>query len=190
MTRRPAFKPRLREQMRLNELSMLAQGMQPNDVADLRAAGEYLLPKQRKRLGPDVESVARDARAMRAADDTEAPVIAAVSELLATHPRVLLAGRANTGAIKYRAKSGKDVPIWFYRILTHSNNDMTLTDFWGFLRDGKPFCLEAKRPLWKEPREPREFRQAAFIQLIKNIGGRGGFVRSVIEAQEIIEGVA
>ncbi len=112
--------------------------------------------------------------------DLEKHVIRAVSELLAVHPKVLFAVRQNSGGASYEAKSGRYAPIFFYHILT--SQPVTITDFWGLLRDGRPFALEAKRPSWKEPREPREFKQAAFLMLIRNCGGVGQFVRSADEA--------
>lgn len=114
----------------------------------------------------------------------EADVIRAVSELLATHPKVLWACRQNSGAASYEAKTGRYAPVYFYKILTRQ--DITITDFWGFMRDGRVFAIEAKRPGWKEAREPREFKQAAFLLMVRNMGGIGGFVTSLDEANALL----
>ena len=113
--------------------------------------------------------------------DNENHVIREVSELLAVHPKVLFAVRQNSGGASYEAKSGKYAPLMFYRILT--SQDVTVTDFWGIMRDGRMLALEAKRRDWKEPKEDREFRQAAFLMLVRNCGGIGAFVRGTDEAK-------
>lgn len=118
--------------------------------------------------------------------DLEKYVIRAVSQLLAVHPKVLFGVRQNSGGASYEHSSGAYKPIHFYQILT--SQPVTITDFWGILRDGRPFCLEAKRPSWKEPSNDREMRQALFISLIQNCGGVGGFVRSADQANEVLNG--
>lgn len=118
--------------------------------------------------------------------DLEKHVVRAVSELLAVHPKVLFAVRQNSGGASYEHSSGAYKPIHFYQILT--SQPVTIVDFWGFMKDGRPLALEAKRPSWKEPKEDREFRQAMFLMLIRNIGGIGAFVRSSEEANEALNG--
>lgn len=117
-------------------------------------------------------------------NDTEAPVLAAVGELLAAHPQVLLAVRQNSGGAVYE-KDGREIPVWFYK-LVRKPQDITFTDYWGFMRDGRPFAIECKRPSFREPRTPREKRQQAFIQMVEAIGGFGAFVRSADEAQKCL----
>lgn len=114
------------------------------------------------------------------AEDTEAPVLAAVSELLHFHPRVLFAIRQNSGAAFDGTK-----PIWFYRIVKRPR-DFTLTDFWGVTTDNLPWAIECKRPSWREPRTERELKQQAFIRIVQESGGIGAFVRSVEEAQKCL----
>lgn len=121
-------------------------------------------------------------------EDSEGPVLRAVGELLAVHPQVLLAVRQNSGAMPYE-RDGKQIPVWFYKILREPEN-ITLSDYWGFLVDARPFALECKRPSWRGPSSEREVKQLAFIQMFKRLGGIGGFVRSVAEAQRILEEVA
>lgn len=118
-------------------------------------------------------------------EDLEKHVISAVGELLSLHPKVLLAVRQNTGSLPYD-REGKPVPIWFYKLL-RTPEEMTVTDFWGLLRDGRPLALEAKRPSWKWSGDDRELKQRAFIQMVEAIGGVGGFVRSAEEAQAILQ---
>ena len=194
MRARRTFRPRLRDTVAANMRALQMLGATDEDIAGHEASIEPYLQKQR---GP------RKPRDPSVADQTEAPVIAAVSELLATHPQVAFACRQNAGAFTYQTKAGRTAPVFFFKLLKHSKDDLTLTDFWGFLQvrnlveptDGLrvelhrviPFAIEAKRPSWKEPREPREFRQAAFIMLIRNLGGVGGFVRSADEAARILE---
>ena len=117
-------------------------------------------------------------------DDQESLVIQAVSDLLKAHPDVCFAVRQNTGAVQ----SG-DARYWFYRILRAPvvNYDITLTDFWGFRRDGRPFALECKRPSWKgNSLTERESKQYEFIMLCREMHGMGGFCRSAAEAEAIL----
>ena len=177
MTKRLGFKPPYREQLRRNEASSrfyaLSAGVEPEP--------SKLKPK-RERAAPR---------------DLEGPVVAAISELLAVHPNVLFACRQNSGMASYEAASGKYAPVHFYRILTHGK-ELTLPDFWGILRAdpsqpsfaGVPhrfLAIEAKAPGFKEPRTDREFRQANFLALVRNCGGRAGFACSAEDAQRIIE---
>lgn len=117
----------------------------------------------------------------------EKEVLAAVGDLLESHPQVLLAIRQNSGAMPYESH-GRLVPVWFYKILRRPE-DLTIVDYWGFLRSGKPFAMECKRADWKgpSPTDKREMKQQAFIRMIECIGGVGGFVRSADEAQAILQ---
>jgi len=129
---------------------------------------------------PMAQSVIAPKRAYTKPDleDTEAPVLAAVGELLHYHPQVLLAIRQNSGA----AQTETGAPIWFFKVF-RSPPEFTLTDYWGFLRDGRPFAFECKRPSFTTPRTERELKQQSHIHLIESIGGISGFVRSAQEAQ-------
>ncbi len=109
-------------------------------------------------------------RSRAAPRDLEGPVVKAISELLAVHPRILFAVRQNTGSASYEAKSGKYAPVQFYRKLTHGG-EITITDFWGILKDGRMFACEAKAPGFKGPRTDREMAQANFLALVRNAGG-------------------
>ena len=114
-------------------------------------------------------------------------VIREVGELLAVHPAVAFAARQNSGGASYEAKSGKYAPLMFYRILTHPKNELTIVDFWGFMKDGRMLALEAKRRDWKGPKEEREFKQAAFLMLVRNCGGIADFVRGTDEALALLD---
>lgn len=117
-------------------------------------------------------------------EDLERHVLNAVGEYLSAHPQVLLAVRQNSGSMPYD-RNGRAVPVWFYKLL-RSPDDVTITDYWGFLRDGRPYAIEAKRPSWKWAGSEREIKQRAFIQMIEAIGGVGGFVRGLDEARVLI----
>ena len=137
------------------------------------------IPTVRKRRSVDNSTVARP---------LEADVVSACAELLAIHPKVLFAVRQNSGAASYEASSGKWAPVWFYKVVTRQ--PVTITDFWGILRDGRMLAIECKRPGWREPRGDREMRQALFLSLVQNCGGVGGFVTCINQLKEMLDGVA
>ena len=134
------------------------------------------LPPKRERVKRPVDG--------RAAHDIEAPVIAAVGELLAVHPHVLLAVRQNSGAMPYE-RDGRLVPVWFYKLI-RCPEKLTIVDYWGFLKDARPFAIECKRPSWKEPETERELKQRAYLDMIASLGGVSGFVRSADEARALL----
>ena len=161
-------RPSLREQLLSSEraLNFMAAAADKPPV-------DFHIPPKRERRAPDPA-------------DSEAPVVAAVGELLAAHPQVLFAVRQNSGAMHVPSRINERlVPIWFYRVVRAPEN-VTLPDYWGFLRDCRAFAIECKRPSWKKPHDDRERRQAAYIQMIEAIGGVGGFVRSADEAQALL----
>ena len=181
--RRMKFKPKLRDTMLANARALeFWAGAAPPEKA--KAAEEFVAsalaaippaPKRRA-TGVDIDSIHGTKRA--APTQLEAPVVKAIGELLAVHPKVLFAVRQNTGAASYEAASGKYAPVEFYRMVTHSKKDMTITDFWGILRDGRMLAIEAKAPGWNKPTTDREFRQAAFLSMVRNCGGIGIFATS------------
>ncbi len=126
-------------------------------------------------------------RAAPSPEDSEGPVLAAVGDLLEVHPQVLLAVRQNSGSMPYE-RDGKLIPVWFYKILREPE-ELTLTDYWGFLSSGRAFAIECKRPSWKRVSTEREERQLAFIRMVQKTGGCGGFVRSADDALQIIRGL-
>lgn len=176
---------------RTNRAVMLAQISDPAQrarfEADFPESNMKALPKKRGPRAPqpqfpgvDIDAVHRKFQS----EDVEAPVLKAVGELLAVHPRVLFAVRQNTGAMHYE-RDGRPVPIWFYRIV-RKPEDMTIVDFWGLLRDGKPFAFECKKPSWTKPTKDHELKQAAFLRMIECIGGVSRFVTDVRQADEAL----
>lgn len=115
--------------------------------------------------------------------ELEASVINEVSSLLAHHPRVLFAVRQNSGAAYLTGRGGKDVPVWFYRVIA-STAKMRISDFWGILCDGRLFGFECKRRSWTKPVDQREFEQLQFLMMIQESGGIGRFVTC---AEDVIE---
>lgn len=163
--RRPSLRETLEANNKADAFLAAMAGVQPR--------GQAFVPEKRKYTKPSP-------------DDSEAPVVAAVAEYLAVHPKVLFAVRQNSGALAYD-KGGRSVPIWFYRAVRVPES-MTIVDFWGFLRTGRPFAFEVKRPSWTGDvrREGREMKQRAFMNMIECIGGVGGFVRSVDDVERLL----
>jgi hypothetical protein len=118
-------------------------------------------------------------------DDTEAPVIKAVGELLAAHPLVLFAVRQNSGAMYYENSQRQQVPVWFYR-WARSRVKMRITDYWGLLIGGRMLAIECKKPSWTKPTDDREREQQAFIMTVRANGGAGGFATCVEDAERIL----
>lgn len=168
--RRRSARPSLRDTLTANNAADNFYA----SMAGVAPRGQAAVAPKRERAAPDP-------------NDSEAPVKNAVSELLAQHPQVLFAVRQNSGSLAYQGANGRAIPVWFYK-LVRAPEHVTVTDFWGFLRDGKPYALECKRPSWKWPKTPsdREVKQRAFIQMIEAIGGVGGFVRSADEAKAVL----
>lgn len=118
--------------------------------------------------------------------ELEDPVKKAISHLLAVHPAVLCAVRQNGGAAMMPGKSGKEFPLYFYRVIREPS-DITIVDFTGFLKDGRPFAIEAKRPGWHYTSQKRERQQQNYITMITDFAhGVGGFATSVNEAVSIL----
>ena len=126
----------------------------------------------------------RKPRQMSDANELEAAVMREVATVIAKHPKVLFAVRQNSGG----AYDQHGVPIYFYRWLRLNGHDMTLTDVWGVTTTGKPFALEAKRRNWTRVSGPREEKQREFIDVVRSVGGIGGFVTSGEQAREILDG--
>lgn len=169
MARKLSFKPSHRDTLRANDAAI-------KHLA--RMSGKPVPPEMLNNLPPKRERAAPR--------QLEAPVVAAISSLLAIHPKVLFAVRQNSGSASYEAASGKWAPVKFYYILT--TQPVTITDFWGILRDGRMLAIEAKAPRFKGPRTDREFKQAAFLMMVRNAGGIAGFACSVDEAKALLDG--
>lgn len=117
-------------------------------------------------------------------DNSEASVNREITAVLKNHPRVLIAVRQNSGSLL----DGNNVPIWFYRWIRRPN-DMTITDFWGFTTDLKPFSIEAKNRKWKKVSlsNEREMKQLRFNEFIQKAGGKSGFATCAEDAIKILE---
>lgn len=136
------------------------------------------LPPKRDRVKRPVDG--------RPAAPLEKEVLAAVGELLNQHPAVLLAVRQNSGSLVYENGAHALVPVWFYK-LVKKPGDITITDYWGFLRSGKPFAFECKRQDWKrDESSKRERAQAAFLEMIECIGGISRFVTDARQVEEAL----
>lgn len=136
-------------------------------------------------MPPKKERVTREP-----SDDTEAPVLRAVGELLAKHHTVLFAIRQNSGMrySEYTNAAGekKESYTWFYKWARRRSKNMRITDYWGLLTDGRMFAIECKRPSWTKPTDDREREQLEFILTVRYAGGLAGFARSADEAQSIL----
>jgi len=106
--------------------------------------------------------------------ELEASVIADISNLLAHHPKVLFARRNNSGAASMPGRDGKDMPVYFTRIIK-SPVKMRIPDIDGYFIDGRKFAIECKRRNWTKPTDQREHEQAAFLQMVRDAGGIGIF---------------
>ena len=120
----------------------------------------------------------------------EAPVITAISELLAVHPKVLWAARFNRGAMFREVSPGRFVPYWFHRVLREPEKTR-MPDFFGLMRNRGwiyvPIAVEAKAPGWTKPRDDREREQAAFLRMIIDCGGIGIFATSCDDVARALE---
>lgn len=164
-------------------------------LADNKRSETFLAAQMGKPLRADFPEIKEKRIYTKSAntDDTEAPVLKAIGQLIANHPRVLLGVRQNNGAMFRDGEGGKQIPIWFYRII-RAKVDMVLTDYWGIVQiPGAafrfvPFMIEVKKPSWTKPSGEREHKQLEAILMVKYAGGLGGFATSVEQAQIILEG--
>lgn len=175
---KPRFRPSLAQTRRLNQQALdYYRALSPNADA------------------PHIDLGAKPAktRATPNPDTSEGPVLAAISQLLARHPKVHIAIRHNSGAVvgEETESSGRRF-VWFNRIVKGRG---VLVDFTGTLTSGRPFAIEAKAPGWKMPGETarsdsalRARQQALYLEHVRTAGGVAGFARSVDEALAVLEG--
>ena len=171
MTRRTGFRKSLRDTLAANN-----------------AADRYYAAMAG--VEPQAQSVIAPKRAYTksAPEELEGATLRAVGDLLAVHPRVLLAVRQNGGAMEYRGAGGRPVPVWFYRIIREPRDvKVRIADYWGFLTDMRPFAVECKRRNWTAPHGEREQSQAAFLGMIRALGGIGIFAT---DAQQVADALA
>jgi hypothetical protein len=176
--RRLGFKPHIAVATRTNRAAVRALIHDPAKLAqfDKDFPVDNLPPMPKPRAAPGA-----DGRPL------EADVLSAVGDLLHQHPRVSYALRINSGQASYEAKSGKYAPVAFH-IWVRSPVKCRMPDFFGALVDGRTLALECKRPGWKQPADKREYEQAAFLMLIRNLGGIGEFVTDVEQVAKLLEG--
>ena len=181
--RRFGFKPTLREQQKSHLAAMRFMAMAAPE--EKRVAAEAYIDTMEAQIKPKRERAAPRA--------LEAPVVSAIADLLAVHPRVLWAARFNSGQASYEAKSGKYAPVAFHRIVRQPYKTR-MPDFFGLIVDtsgrmewAMPFAVEAKAPGWSKPRDDREREQAAFLRMVTNCGGIGIFATSAEEVAEALK---
>ena len=163
MTRRLRFKPSLREQrIAVNKALEFYAVMSGKPTPD--GLANVIAPKRKY--------------TKHAIEETEAPVLDAVGDVLWKHPRVLLAIRQNSGAAGY---------VQFFRIIRQPEGvKLKMPDYWGFLTDGTPYAIECKKPDWSKPVNEREESQAAFLGMIRGLGGIGIFATSAQQVSEAL----
>ena len=182
MARKLGFKPSMREQQQASVAAQkwLALGAPP----EKQAAAQARIAEQEAKIKPKRERAAPR--------QLEAPVVAAISELLAVHPRVIWAARMNSGMASYEAKSGKYAPVHFHKIVREPE-PTRMPDFIGLIEFGRPvlqvrpLAIEAKAPGWTKPRDDREREQAAFLKMVRDCGGVGIFATDASQVAEALK---
>lgn len=154
-------------------------------TADKEPQAQTILRPQRQRRRDNGSGVDIDAVHRKQPIPLEKEVLRAVGELLSAHPGVLFALRMNSGAASYEASTGKYAPIWFH-IWVRSPEKCRMSDFLGATVDSRLLALECKRPGWTKPTDDRERQQAAFLALVRQIGGIGAFVTSADDVQRLL----
>lgn len=146
-----------------------------------------------KPMPPELEAPVRVVKPARAAPTKsdpktlEASVMLELADIYASHPNILFAVRQTSGGTKIGNHHVK-----FWRWMRRNGVEMTITDTWGMLQDGRMFAIEAKRPGWKgvgtgdSEQAVKERRQQNFINVVKVGGGVGGFVTSGEQALAIL----
>ena len=177
------FRPSLREQMRqsLAAQRFLAAGA-PDEKREIAAA--HLARMEADPLPP--------VRQRAAPRQLEGPVVAAISELLSVHPKILWAARFNRGAMFREVSPGRFVPYWFHRVLREPEKTR-MPDFFGLFARGDdfnyryvPLAIEAKAPGWTKPRDDREREQAAFLAMVRSCDGLGIFATDAEQVAEAL----
>ena len=163
MTRRLRFKPSLRD---AKLQSVAAQRFYALGAPDEKRDSAMAHIEQEAAAIPPKRKYTRHEHA-----ETEAPVIDAVGDLLWKHPRVLFAVRQNSGAAGY---------VQFHKIVRQPEGvKVKMPDYWGILTDRRIIAIECKRPAWNGIANEREESQAAFLGMIRGLGGIGIFCTDV-----------
>ena len=173
-TRKPAFKPSLRDQQRAIKSAM--EGMARLYGTTLpEGALSDVKPKQQREKS-------------QATCKPESEVQSEIIDFLLTHPAVILVERINSGAV-YNANGGY---IQFHHIylpkrFKSSPIDrvkMRAADLSVTLRDSKRMVIECKREDWVKPCNEREIEQQNYITHICDNGGIGFFAASVDDVRK------
>ena len=182
MTRKMRFKPSLKQTVSEHEKAirwMCQMGGKPipPEFAEKPAAP----------AAPAAPSKPRKSVVKSDPNQLEASVMTDIADVYKTHPNILFAVRQNSGSAE---RNG--VPVWFWKWMRRNGVEMTLTDTWGMLRDGRMFAIEAKERGWKgvgqgdSAKAVRERKQQAFIDVVKSSGGVGGFVTCAEDALALL----
>lgn len=168
-TRKPTFRPGLRDQQRAIKATM--QGMaRLHGVTLPEGALSDVKPKQTRE---------KTQSALKLESDVQSEII----DYLLRHPRVALVERINSGAAYnpnggyvqfhhiYVPKRFKSSPIEPVKMLA---SDLSVT-----MDDGKRCVIECKREGWTKPCNEREYKQAAYLNHIEAHKGIGFFAASV-----------
>ena len=189
--RRVKFRPGLRQTLTANAAYLAAMSPGGTLPPDLQRSLDATMPAPKNQRA--------------APRQLEAPVVAAISELLAVHPRVIWAARFNSGAASYEVagydgERGRYAPVWFHKFVRMPEK-MRMPDFFGladritFISTAAdivktrivPIAIEAKAPGWSKPRDDREREQAAFLKMIRNAGGIGIFATSAEQVADALK---
>ncbi len=165
LTRRMGFKKSLRDTLAEN-----------NRADAFYAAMSGKPPQNQAPIAPKRQYVAREGR-------KEADVIADVTDVLADHVRVLYAMRINSGSAEYINKAGDKVPVWFHKWV-RAPEKIAMSDFYGATTDARIIAIECKHPEWTKPTDERERKQAAFLGVVRTVGGIALFCT---DASQVVE---
>jgi hypothetical protein len=123
--------------------------------------------------------------------ELEAAVSSEVAQVLAAHPNVWMAFRQNSGSASLPGRDGKDMPVWFYKVIKQPK-PIRVSDYWGFLKGEermRPFAFEVKRRDWKySASDIKEREQLAFLDCIRIAGGVAAFVTSGEQVLKLLKG--
>lgn len=109
----------------------------------------------------------------------EADVQREIIRGLRRHPKIGLIERVNSGSALEQNADGSKRYIEFHRVYPVAGVHFSAPDLHCTMRNsGKRFVIEVKRPGWKAPRTPREFKQWAYIRRVQACGGHGMFATS------------
>jgi hypothetical protein len=102
-----------------------------------------------------------------------------------------MAFRQNSGAATMPTGGGKDMPVWFYKVVKQPK-PIRVSDYWGLLKgeqNMRPFAFEIKRRNWTySASDIKEREQLAFLDCIRIAGGVAAFVTSGEQVLKLLKG--